>query len=160
VVVRPVRPEDGPAVAAITSERAVCWGTMQVPHQRPELWRDRFGRNDPTRFFVHVVEVATEIAGVGSLVVEAAFRRRHAASLGMMVSERFQGRGVGRELLGALVALADELALTRVELGVYPDNERALRIYERAGFEHEGRERLVGFRDGEYVDDLAMARLR
>ena len=73
----------------------------------------------------------------------------------------FHGRGVGAALLGALVDTADKwLNLRRLELAVYVDNEPAIRLYKRFGFVIEGTRRAAAFRDGEFVDDYVMARLR
>jgi putative acetyltransferase len=52
------------------------------------------------------------------------------------------------------------LNLVRLELEVYTDNEAAIRLYERFGFEREGTMRQYAFRDGLYVDAYAMARIR
>ncbi len=68
-----------------------------------------------------------------------------------------QGRGVGRLLLDALVGRARELRATDVLLEVRVDNEPALRLYERAGFERFGRRR--GYYQPENVDAWTM-RLR
>jgi putative acetyltransferase len=88
-------------------------------------------------------------------------RRRHVGAIGMSVHEGWQGRGVGTALMRASVGLADDwLNLTRLELEVYTDNEPAIRLYERFGFEREGTLRQHAFRDGRYVDSYVMARLR
>jgi putative acetyltransferase len=47
-----------------------------------------------------------------------------------------------------------------VELVVYADNAAGVALYEKFGFEVEGTHRRYAFRDGEYVDAYAMARLR
>lgn len=159
VTLRPVRAGDGPAMAAMMGEPAVVWGTMQTPHQRPERWGDRAKENDPTQTVFLAAEVDGALVANGALMLERTLRRRHAASVGMAVSTAWRGRGVGRALLEALLRAADDRALARVELTVYPDNEPAVRLYESLGFEHEGRHRLAAFRDGIYVDQLAMARL-
>lgn len=46
----------------------------------------------------------------------------------------FRGRGVGRELLGAIEAKARALGCCKITLEVLADNDRARAIYERAGF--------------------------
>jgi putative acetyltransferase len=61
----------------------------------------------------------------------------------------------------ALVHLSDDwLNLKRLELTVYVDNEPAIRLYRKFGFEMEGTRRADTFRDGKYVDSYVMARLK
>ncbi|RME41865.1 MAG: GNAT family N-acetyltransferase, partial [Caldilineae bacterium] len=68
---------------------------------------------------------------------------------------------VGSQLMAAAIDLADNwLNLRRLELTVYTDNEPAIRLYRKFGFEVEGTHRAYAFRDGVYVDTLAMARVR
>ena len=60
----------------------------------------------------------------------------------------------------ALLDYADDWGqVLRTELTVYVDNERAIRLYQRNGFELEGRMRAYALRAGQYVETLAMARL-
>jgi putative acetyltransferase len=68
---------------------------------------------------------------------------------------------VGSALLEAVIELADKwLNLTRLEMEVYTDNEAAIALYKKFGFEIEGTLRKFAFRDGEYVDAYAMSRIR
>jgi len=64
----------------------------------------------------------------------------------------------------ALTAPAIEWAkgtgiVTRIELAVYARNAAAIHLYEKFGFEIEGRRRRAVYQNGEYVDDLIMALL-
>jgi putative acetyltransferase len=80
-------------------------------------------------------------------------------SLGIAVHPDGQGMGLGWALLAALLDYADRWAqVLRIELHVYADNERAIRLYKSLGFEVEGCLRGDSLRDGEYVDTLCMAR--
>lgn len=73
----------------------------------------------------------------------------------------WQGKGVGSALMQAMIDLADKwLNLTRLELTVYTDNEAGIALYKKFGFEIEGTHRKFAFRDGEFVDAYAMARVR
>jgi L-phenylalanine/L-methionine N-acetyltransferase len=79
----------------------------------------------------------------------------------MAVRDDYQGKGVGTALLRELIDAADNwLGLRRIELTVYTDNERAIRLYQRFGFEAEGTHRGYALKAGVYADALVMARLR
>lgn len=159
VAIRSARPADASELAATMSEPSVVWGTLQLPHQRVDRWMERLASNDPSRIVFLIAEVEGKLAGGGALTRYDEPRRSHAAKLGMHVSLPYQGRGVGRALMAALLERAEhQLGLSRVELSVYPDNARAIGLYETTGFVHEGRARRASFRDGGYVDDLLMAR--
>lgn len=50
----------------------------------------------------------------------------------------YQGRGLGRLFLSAALARLVERGARRVELGLWRDNEAALRLYRSFGFRHTG----------------------
>jgi putative acetyltransferase len=79
----------------------------------------------------------------------------------MGVHEGWQGQGVGSALIAGAVDLADNwYNLRRVEIEVFADNEPAIRLYRRHGFEVEGTMRDYAFRLGAYADAHMMARIR
>lgn len=160
VRLRPARPSDAAALASSMSEPIVVWGTLQLPFQRIERWGERLKSRPPARTTFLIAEVSGAVAGAGALTVPAEARRDHTGTIGMHVATAAQGQGVGTRLMAALLEDADRRGLSRVELSVYADNERARRLYERAGFVVEGRSRRGSFRDGGYADDLLMARVR
>jgi RimJ/RimL family protein N-acetyltransferase len=70
-------------------------------------------------------------------------------------------RGHGTEAVALLLAHAfGDLGLHRVGLEVFPENERAIRAYEKAGFRREGVLRSAAVIDGERRDIVVMAALR
>lgn len=84
----------------------------------------------------------------------------HVATLGMSVGAAWRNQGVGSRLMTEAMAWAKSTeAVTRIELFVYASNHAAIRLYERFGFEIEGRRRQAVRHHGELVDDLIMARL-
>jgi putative acetyltransferase len=159
VVIRPVRTEDAEGAYRLRLQPGALEFTLAFPSQRPEAthrWIEGLGPQDHT--FVAVLD--GQIVGLAGMHVGQG-RRRHTADLGMSVHDQFQGRGIGRKLLAALLDVADNyLGLTRVELEVLPDNAPAIRLYESMGFEHEGCKRKAVFRKGQHWDALLMARLR
>jgi putative acetyltransferase len=87
--------------------------------------------------------------------------RAHVGHVGMMVHTAYQGLGVGSAMIEAAVDLAENwLGMTRLQLEVYPDNEQAIGLYQKHGFEKEGLFRALSYRGGQYVDALVMGRLR
>ena len=113
------------------------------------------------RHFLVAVSPDNTVLGLVMLTVESNPRRRHSGGLGIMVRTDCQGQGIGTALLEAVLDLADNwLMLRRVELEVYADNQRAVRLYEKFGFEAEGRKREAAVKNGAYVDLMVMARLR
>lgn len=77
------------------------------------------------------------------------------------IAVREPGKGHGTTLLRLVV---DEVFRTtdahRLWLGVFPENLRARRAYERTGFVAEGVARGSAFFGGVYRDELTMAILR
>jgi [ribosomal protein S18]-alanine N-acetyltransferase len=57
------------------------------------------------------------------------------------VAPRSQGRGLGRAMLDALLAEARRRGCTQVFLEVLETNEAAISLYEKFGFERQGRRR-------------------
>jgi len=84
---------------------------------------------------------------------------RHSGTLGMGVAASHRGLGIGNALLRATLAGAFTRELTRIELVVRADNEHAIELYRRHGFELEGRLRRYIVVDGTAFDALQMARL-
>ena len=74
----------------------------------------------------------------------------------MSVRKKYWHIGVGSAIMEALIELAKEASLKNVELGVYADNERAIALYRRFGFEEIGRHRGKMYVDGEYYDEILM----
>jgi putative acetyltransferase len=159
VIVRPIRPEDAEGVYALRLLPSVIDGTLALPSARIVDTRQRLEGYGPD---VHAFVALTvgQIVGMASLHVGSG-KLRHTASLGIMVHDQFQGQGIGRQLLASVLDIADNfLGLIRVDLEVFADNARAIRLYERLGFEHEGRKRKAVWRHGEHADVLIMGRIR
>jgi putative acetyltransferase len=163
ITIRRARVDDAAAMAALMNDPAVYPGLMQMPYASEELHRARLvdslapGKAD----VLLVAERGGEIVGsCGMHPAGPSPRRRHVMALGMSVRADAQGQGVGSALLQALCDYADRwIGLLRLELDVYVDNERAIALYRRFGFEIEGRHRGYAMRDGVFVDSYSMARL-
>jgi RimJ/RimL family protein N-acetyltransferase len=73
----------------------------------------------------------------------------------------FWGKGYGTDMMKVCLRYAfTELNLHRVSLGLHSYNPRALRSYEKAGFQIEGRTRKDILREGKRTDGIWMGILR
>ncbi|MBY5992167.1 GNAT family N-acetyltransferase [Ferrimonas balearica] len=159
--IRRAEPSDAAAFQQIAAGRSAYSNTMQLPWPSLAMWQRRC-EQWPDHLHMLVAETP-EGQVVGNVGLEAlqSPRRRHVGQLGMFVHDQWQGKGVGSALLAAAIELAEQwLALTRLELEVYTDNEAGLALYRKYGFESEGVARAAAFRDGALVDVERMARLR
>jgi putative acetyltransferase len=153
--------EDAEAVARIFEGPRVIWGTIQLPYPSADIWRKRLQEGPSSGVVSLLACVAEEPVGILGLHTHPDQPRiRHVASLGMAVRDDWQGRGIGKALMRSALEMADQwLALVRVELTVFIDNEAAIRLYEGFGFKMEGTLCRAALRDGEHIDVLMMARL-
>lgn len=73
----------------------------------------------------------------------------------------YWGKGLGTDAMRLCLRYAfNELNLQRVTLTVLGYNQRAIRSYEKAGFQHEGVIRQWGIREGQRYDVHVMGILR
>lgn len=159
--IRRVEPGDYKAVCAVHAQPNALRGTLQLPFPSEEMWKKRIeGYGDETFALVACVD-GEVVAMAGLNLFPKTPRRRHVGHVGLAVHDKWQSKGVGTALMRALIELADNwLNLSRLELTVFTDNEPALKLYKKLGFEIEGTHRKFAFREGEYADCYAMARVR
>ena len=159
--IRPAGPEDAAGITALRRMPGVFEHAASLPSDRSRRMEELLRQPGQNRHFLVAVSPDNTVLGLVMLTAESNPRRRHSGGLGIMVRTDCQGQGIGTALLEAVLDLADNwLMLRRVELEVYADNQRAVRLYEKFGFEAEGRKREASVKNGAYVDLLVMARLR
>lgn len=163
IPVRRATPRDAAAFARIMGDPEVQPNLLQLPYASEEQWLQRLADNvtpgKPDLLLVAERDGAV-VGSAGLHPVGQALRRRHVGMLGISVATEAQGQGVGRALMQAVCDYADQWAqLLRLELTVFVDNARAIRLYESFGFVREGTHRGYALRAGRYIDVHSMARL-
>lgn len=79
------------------------------------------------------------VAGnVGLNPVADMIKLRHRISIGIGIIKDYWGMGLGTLLMEEALREAKRMDFYQAELGVYADNERAIRLYEKLGFERWG----------------------
>ncbi|MBV8172723.1 MAG: GNAT family N-acetyltransferase [Candidatus Eremiobacteraeota bacterium] len=116
-------------------------------------WAANAAVNPNTPCYIIETPAGVDIGIVG-LHVEGA-----RAALGIAIHEpRYWARGLGTDAVRTLVDGAFRVRpLIRIELTVFPENARAIRCYERAGFAREGILRRYVYKEGTYRDVLMMS---
>ncbi|SPJ33299.1 GNAT family N-acetyltransferase [Kushneria phyllosphaerae] len=162
-LIRQARMEDAEAVCRIFNHEEVFPNTMQLPFSSPSYWQQRLECMDRGHHMLaacHPQAPETLLGLIGLHPVAASARVAHVRTIGLSVDPDYAGQGIGSQLLRAAIDLADNwLNVTRLSLGVYSHNHRAIELYERHGFVKEGLSRGISFGHGRYLDSLEMARL-
>lgn len=159
IEIRHAEPGDYEAVYRIYTQPRVVAGTLQLPFISAEKRRRELTEPD-AGYYPLVALVNGEVVGhLGLRTFPNSPRRKHVASFGMGVHDAWQGKGVGSALVAAAIDFAGRwLNVSRMELSVFADNETAVHLYQKFGYEIEGRQRNYAFRDGAYADVYNMAK--
>ncbi len=160
VTIRHAIPTDAPTLTRLYSQPETQAATLHLPYPSATLWEQKLSH---PRAGVHMLVACLDEQVVGQLTLEAmtAARRRHCATLGMGVDPAFHRRGIGKALMAAMIDLCDNwLQITRIELSVFTDNDKAIALYHAFGFRIEGTAQGYAMRDGAMIDTHYMARLK
>jgi acetyltransferase len=136
MTIRPIRPEDEPALVRFheqLSETTVYRRYAEALQLSKRIAHERLTRIcfiDYAREMAFVAEVGDEIAGVVRLDRLAG----NEAEVSVVLSDKWQGQGLGTELMRRIVPIAKDLGLGRVAAEMLPDNHVMAHIFEKVGF--------------------------
>jgi putative acetyltransferase len=135
------------------------WIGTEVPFDRA-VRRERLASalaNESAALLVADASGADGPAVVGHISVSIA--PYGVADIGMLITEEWRGRGIGKLLLGSAMQWAGDTGAHKMALEVWPHNEAAIRLYRAAGFVEEGRKvRHYRRHNGELWDSVLMGR--
>lgn len=107
--------------------------------------------------FMLVALVDNKIVGSCSLKTnESRVRLKHVGLLGITILQEYWGLGIGKSIMQSAINMGKEAGLTRIELTTRVDNEKAISLYKKLGFEIEGQLKNAMFIDGKYFDNYIM----
>lgn len=114
---------------------------------------------DERRFMLNAFDGDKLVGNIYLAEIGSRKRIRHRASMGIAVIQDYWGLGISRALMMAALHTAEKLGFEQVELGVYANNENALKLYQSLGFEIYGRlPRACKLGKDKYQDDLLMVK--
>ncbi len=96
---------------------------------------------------------------IGSVGLEKTSPENRSALLGITIGDKAHwDGGFGTDTMRTISRFAFTMMnLHRIELDVYVENARAIRCYEKVGYQHEGRLRDAVYKFGKYQDLLRMS---
>ncbi|NOT74226.1 MAG: GNAT family N-acetyltransferase [Cyclobacteriaceae bacterium] len=114
--------------------------------------------NDNPRSHVLVAELDNQIVGLLFFMPNTKIKNAHTGEFGVSVHPDFQGIGIGRALIQALLDWAKgNESIEKVYLNVFATNEHAIKLYKDLGFVEEGRHvKAIKQVTGEYLDIVQM----
>ena len=105
-----------------------------------------------------VAEADGDPIGTVQISLERNVVSSHVGTLSIVVADAWREVGIGSALVQAAQGWARDQGLLKVALAVFPDNARAIAVYEHAGFVREGLRRKQYRADGGVLrDELLMA---
>lgn len=85
-----------------------------------------------------VVMKNNKIIGCIGFNGNTARKMKHYGTIGISVLKEYWGRGIATALLEKLISWAKEKGIKKINLDVFENNERAIKLYEKFGFKLEG----------------------
>lgn len=107
-----------------------------------------------------VAEMDSKIVGLLNFSNGRRRRIAHTGEFGMSVEKTHRDQGIGALLLQVLIEwVAQNTTIEKICLNVHSNNQRAIALYKKMGFECEGvRKRDLKYGEGKYVDTIVMGR--
>jgi ribosomal protein S18 acetylase RimI-like enzyme len=141
-------------LAALQESPEAFGSTYETEAVRPlSGWGERLATPGAFAAYVdgNIVGLARFVQDTGS-----AKERHKGAVYGMYVAPQARGQGVGSALIEALIEHASGI-VEQLRLGVVDDNEAAIRLYQKHGFEIYGTEMRALKTDAGYSNEVLMA---
>lgn len=144
VTIRPIRPEDEPLMAkfhSTLSDRSVYLRYFHMERLSSRVAHERLIRRcfiDYDRELALVADFENpqtrehEILGAGRLTK---LRGEEEGEIGVLISDAYQGRGLGTELVRRLIAVARDEKLRRIVAHILPENAGMRSLADRFGFQ-------------------------
>jgi L-amino acid N-acyltransferase YncA len=155
VELRPLEPDDWPAVSAI------YWDGMRDGLATFETEVPPWDVWDAAHLPGHrlVADLLGEVVGWAALS-PVSKRRCYAGVVenSVYVAREARGLGIGRTLLDALIAAAETAGIWTIQTSIFPENGASLALHRTCGFRIVGTRERIAKRDGIWRDTVFLER--
>ncbi|HEV3332642.1 MAG TPA: bifunctional acetate--CoA ligase family protein/GNAT family N-acetyltransferase [Bryobacteraceae bacterium] len=143
VTIRPIRPEDEPAMVHFhetLSDQSVYYRYFHLMNLEQRVRHERLMRTcfiDYDREMAMVAERRNPETGEPEILAVSRMTKIqwvNEAEVAIIVSDRWQGRGLGKELMARLQIIASDEKLERLTADMLPENRSVMRVCEKLGF--------------------------
>ncbi len=143
VTIRPIRPEDEPLIVTFhqtVSEESIYLRYFHLIKFQARIAHERLTRIcfiDYDQEMALVAEHLDAETGAPSILGVARLSRLHGkneAEFGMLINDRYQGRGIGTELLRSLLVIGQAEGLDRISADILPENKGMQHLCQKLGF--------------------------
>ncbi len=116
------------------------------------IWEDILPR-------LHLWKDGTEIIGL-AVISKGTYRVKHIAYIDKLaINQNLTSKGLGTVFFSQIIDSLAQEGITKIELGVEVDNDRAVAFYKKLGFEIEGIRKNLLNREGQFIDNYFMAKM-
>jgi ribosomal protein S18 acetylase RimI-like enzyme len=142
--------------------------TENLDREKGEAYIDESGfkqiikdDTESSRNLFLVAEANEKIVGFSRCEGNKLKRFSHKVEFGVCVLKEYWGYGIGRNLLKESIDWADSNEIKKITLNVLETNDKAIKLYEKYGFEVEGiLKKDIILSDGNYYNTVVMGRFK
>jgi RimJ/RimL family protein N-acetyltransferase len=165
VIVRSATKQDASAILDLSKDvigeeiyQLTSGSEFKMTIEDEERWVESHLANP--NHIILVAEMNSKIIGMLDFSNGRRKRIAHTGEFGMSVDKSARDQGIGSLLLVALIEWTSKNStIEKIGLSVHSNNNRAIALYKKMGFEVEGvRKRDLKYGDGQYVDTVVMGR--
>ena len=134
---------------------------LYIAKEVDENWYENYLQNRQQNKRLTIVDTAKDLA-IGTIQLTNIHQINKSAEYSIMIGDKdYWGQGAGLAATKEILNHGfNDLNLNRIYLTVLVENTRAIKLYVKAGFSEEGREREAIFKNGRFHDLILMAVLR
>ena len=156
--IRDIKIEDYKEISKIRKMPGVMENILSNKDEEEELIKEKIINRGKNQYW-YVAEENGKVIGLGILMNHGNLRKKHVGVITLMVNSDYQNKGIGSLLMDKLINLSESLNIIRLELCVVRDNYKAINLYKKFGFKEEGIKVKSALKNGEYIDEIMMARI-